>query len=108
MPVVVGQDLAGREHEVVADGGVGVSVILRSRAVLTHQAEKIRHGGTRDGAVVRVLFNHDRHVAKPSGSDTRRRGANREHSGVAGHTASRVANDHGEMRAVIRTRRCRG
>ena len=25
LPVVVGQDLSGREHEVVADGGVGVA-----------------------------------------------------------------------------------
>ena len=36
--VVVGEDLAGGEHEVVADGWVSIGVIPRRQSVLTHQA----------------------------------------------------------------------
>ncbi len=36
--VVVGEDLAGGEHQVVTNGRVGIRVILRGQSVLTHQA----------------------------------------------------------------------
>src|SRR5258706_10267830 len=35
--VVVGQHLAGGEHQVVANRWVGIGVILRGQSVLTHQ-----------------------------------------------------------------------
>jgi hypothetical protein len=64
LAIIVREDLASGEHEVVADRRVGVGVILRSQAVLNHQARQIWRGRAGDTAVVGVLFDEDGHMAK--------------------------------------------
>ena len=61
LAVVVGNDLACRQHEIVADRGVGVGVVVGGQAVGVGQRVQIRHP-TDAAAVVGVLADHDHHV----------------------------------------------
>ena len=61
--VVVGDDLPDVHHEVVADGRVGVRIVLRREPVLLRQAVEIRHRRAADHIrVVGVLLRDDEHV----------------------------------------------
>jgi hypothetical protein len=59
--VVGGEDLAGGEHEVVADGGVRVGVVVRGERALGDEGVEIGPDGSGadDSGVALVLF-HDK------------------------------------------------
>ena len=62
--IVVGYDLAGGHHEVVADGGMGVGVILGGEPISPDQTIEIGHGGiVHHAGVAVVLFHHHKYMA---------------------------------------------
>lgn len=58
--VMVGDDLASREHEVVADGRMSVCKVLGSQSVLVCQTFEVGHGRAADYTCVAVIFFHDK------------------------------------------------
>ena len=62
--VVVGDDLPRPQHEVVADGRMGVGVVLRREAVLPRETIEIRHRRAVQGVgVVVILFGYEEDVS---------------------------------------------
>ena len=61
--VVVGDDLPGRKHEVIADGRMGVRVISLGHRIAGCQTIQIRHRRVADDvAIAVVLFHHNEYV----------------------------------------------
>ena len=61
--VVIGDDLARRQHEIVANRRMRIGVVLRPEAVAFGQAIQIRHRRIADDTrVVVVLFNDNKNV----------------------------------------------
>ena len=63
--VVIGNDLAGSQHEVIADRGMSIGEILRGQRVLRREAIEEWHGGIADDAgKAMVLFQNNHHVGR--------------------------------------------
>src|SRR6266567_2390511 len=61
--VVVGDGLAGGEHEVIADRRMSVGVVLRGQTILGGQAIQVWHRrASDDTGVAVVLLENDKHV----------------------------------------------
>lgn len=63
--VVIGNDLAGSQHKVIADRGMSIGEILRGQRVLRCEAIEEWHGGiANDAGKAMVLFQNNHHVRR--------------------------------------------
>ena len=54
--VVAGNELSCRQHEIIADGGMHVGVILCGQRILGCKAVEVRHGRTADDSWITLVF----------------------------------------------------
>src|SRR5512142_3240899 len=73
--IVSCDQLAGGQHEVVADGGMGVGIVISGQAVLAGQTVEVGHGrGANHGGVAVVFLNQQKYVANLRVGDGQGRG----------------------------------
>jgi len=89
--IVAGDELAGGEHEVVADGGMKVRVVLRGQSVLRGEAVQVGHSGVADDLGIAAVFFDDQHDM--SEGRNRAGGSRRGRSGT-GVAWRRIATTH--------------
>ena len=62
--VVVSNNLAGSQHEVVANRGMGVGIVVGGKTILADQTVQIGHGrGAKHTGITGILLQHDDYMS---------------------------------------------